>query len=337
MTEALPLLAHLGGVPLAYSPARIPALLSRLPGSDFGSHLASRHGRTAVVSVVGPLVARGGLLPTLFGFRCMADVAREVEEAVSASDVDRVVLDVDSFGGEVQGLLEAAERIRAVAEGSPVVAVVNHNACSGGYALAAAAREVVVSRAGCAGSIGVMTVHRDQSGADRKAGLAYTFVHAGERKVEGHPHAPLDDRARATLQARVDGLHGSLCEAVAGFRGLSVGQVRALEADTFSGEAAVRAGLADRVGDLAQVLGESERLWPRSTPSSSRRSASHPLSAEAALRLAERRYEEARATSAALIASTSQGPSPEEEAAAAKRAGRAVAERWKIEPLRRGG
>jgi ClpP class serine protease len=68
-----------------------------------------------------------------------------------------------------------------------------------------------VTRTGEVGSIGVVAVHIDESGADEKAGLAWTFVFAGECKIDGNAHEPLSDRARATIQADVDRLYGELC------------------------------------------------------------------------------------------------------------------------------
>ena len=85
----------------------------------------------------------------------------------------------------------------------------NENALSAAYAIASAADRLYVTRTGEVGSIGVVAVHVDESGADAKAGLAWTFVFAGERKVDGNAHEPLSERASATIQADVDRLYAS--------------------------------------------------------------------------------------------------------------------------------
>jgi len=158
----------------------------------------------------------------------------------------------DSPGGEVGGLFDLVEQIRAIrpAATKPLWAVANENALSAAYAVASAADRLYVTRTGEVGSIGVVAVHVDETGADAKAGLAWTFVFAGERKVDANAHQPLTERARAAIQADVDQLYGEFCALVAANRGLRIDAVRGTDAAIYRGELAVRAGLADRVGTL---------------------------------------------------------------------------------------
>jgi ClpP class serine protease len=106
------------------------------------------------------------------------------------------------------------------------------------------------------GSIGVVAVHRDESGADAQAGLAWTFVHAGAAKVDGNPHQPLSDSARAGLQADVDALYGRFVALVARCRKQPPEAIRATEAAVYRGDQAVAAGLADKVGTLRVALAD---------------------------------------------------------------------------------
>ena len=43
--------------------------------------------------------------------------------------------------------------------------------------------------------------HEDRSAADRAAGVSVEFVYAGAHKIDGNPHGPLTDQARAAVQA----------------------------------------------------------------------------------------------------------------------------------------
>ena len=138
----------------------------------------------------------------------------------------------------------------------PLWAVANENALSAAYAIASAADRLYVTRTGEVGSIGVVAVHVDETGADAKAGLAWTFVFAGERKVDGNAHEPLSERARATIQADVDQLYSEFCTLVAANRKLDAAVVRGTDAAIYRGELAVRAGLADRVGTLDLAIAE---------------------------------------------------------------------------------
>ena len=212
----------------------------------------------AVVSVVGTLVARSSYLAAASGLVSYDDIAQAIAAAMDDPAVHGVILDVDSPGGEVGGLFDLVEQIRAIRSDAtkPLWAVANENALSAAYAIASAADRLYVTRTGEVGSIGVVAVHVDETGADAKAGLAWTFVFAGERKVDGNTHQPLSERARATIQADVDQLYSEFCTLVAANRKLDAAVVRGTDAAIYRGELAVRAGLADRVGTLDLAIAE---------------------------------------------------------------------------------
>lgn len=204
----------------------------------------------AVFHIRGPLLSSGDWITRLFGWSDHAMVGQVADALRQDSRVRGVVLAFDSPGGDVQGMAEAAEKIERLAAAKPVYAVANHNAYSAAYALAAPAERIYVSRAGGVGSIGVVVAHVDQSQRDHAAGLKVTFLHHGDKKVDGNPHEPLSDRARADLQAEVDQLGQAFVDHVARYRGLSPQEVAAQEAGVFLGSAAVEAGMADEVGTV---------------------------------------------------------------------------------------
>ena len=149
--------------------------------------------KIAVVSVIGTLVSRSGYLDAASGLQAYGDIADAIAAAMDDASVRGVILDVDSPGGEVGGLFDLVEQIQAIrsASAKPLWAVANESALSAAYAIASTADRLYVTRTGEVGSIGVVAVHVDESGADAKAGLAWTFVFAGERKVDGNAHEPL--------------------------------------------------------------------------------------------------------------------------------------------------
>jgi signal peptide peptidase SppA len=224
--------------------------------------------RIAVVSVIGTLVSRSGYLDAASGLASYADIGDAIGEAMSDPSVRGVILDVDSSGGEVGGLFDLVEQIGAIKAASqkPLWAVANEGALSAAYAIASTADRLYVTRTGEVGSIGVVAVHVDESGADAKAGLAWTFVFAGERKVDGNAHEPLSERARTTIQADVDRLYVEFCSLVASNRGISSETARRTNAAIYRGDLAVRAGLADRVGTLDLAIAEMATELDRSIP-----------------------------------------------------------------------
>jgi ClpP class serine protease len=69
-------------------------------------------------------------------------------------------------------------------------AILNECAFSGAYAIASAADRITVPRTGGTGSIGVVWMHCDFSGALNDAGIKVTFVKRGARKIDGAPEIP---------------------------------------------------------------------------------------------------------------------------------------------------
>jgi signal peptide peptidase SppA len=204
------------------------------------------------------LVTRSGYLDAASGLSAYGDIAEAIATAMADPSVRGVILDVDSPGGEVGGLFDLVEQIGAIksAATKPLWAVANESALSAAYAIASAADRLYVTRTGEVGSIGVVAVHVDESGADSKAGLAWTFVFAGDRKIDGNAHEPLSERARATIQADVDRLYAEFCALVAANCGISSQAARATNAAIYRGELAIRAGLADRLGTLDLAIAE---------------------------------------------------------------------------------
>lgn len=253
MAALAPIVARLAHAPLALCPARGSSALRALQ-SLFGLDIepSSRSRPLGVVPVHGVLVRRGTGHPGLdeaFGITAYDTILSRVSEAVADSRVSEVVLDVDSPGGEVQGLLDAADAIRAASKQKPIVARANENALSAAYVLAASASRIEVARTGRVGSVGVVAMHQDLSGLLAAEGVKVELIYAGEKKVDGNPFGPLSDRARADIRASVERAYGHLVAHVAESRGrrLTAEQVKATEAGVYEGQQAVDTGLADAV------------------------------------------------------------------------------------------
>lgn len=219
----------------------------------------------AVVGINGALVHRSRFLMAdssfLLGYN---DIAADIEDAMANSDVHAVLLNFDSPGGEVQGAFELAERIYALRGQKPMKAIADGMAASAAYLGGSAADELVITRTGYAGSIGVVMRHVDFSRALSNDGITVTHIFAGSHKVDGHPFAPLPDAVRADFQAEINDLYAMFVDAVVAHRGTTAEAVRKTEAATYRGVAAVAAGLADRISTTDQMISELAALRARS-------------------------------------------------------------------------
>lgn len=268
MTNAL---GEIAGRRWAMLPSRLDALITDAraginPDIVSGDGYSVVDGGIAVVPVMGPLLARGDWLFALFGGSTYSDVAESIAAAASDPAVRGIIMEIDSPGGEVGTLFDTVDAIAAAKRsGKPLWAVASESAMSAAYAIASAADRIYVSRTGEVGSIGVVAAHLDVSAADAMRGQKWTLIHAGDRKVDGNPHEPLNAQAAADMQADVDRLYGDLVSLVASNRGMSARDIRATEAAVYRGDRAVKAGLADRVGTMGTAISDMTQSLARAT------------------------------------------------------------------------
>jgi signal peptide peptidase SppA len=194
-----------------------------------------------------------GIIP-IHGLRSYESIREDFDEALENPNIDAILFDIDSGGGEAAGVFDLANYIAKNRGSKPIYAFANEHAYSAAYAIACAADQVYLPRTGGVGSIGVVAVHLDQSGFDTKAGLNYTPIFAGARKIDGWPHAPLSEDALSRMQERVNVIYEIFTNTVAENRGLSESRVIQTEADCFDGEQAVQAGLADGLASLDELV-----------------------------------------------------------------------------------
>jgi ClpP class serine protease len=221
----------------------------------------------AIVPVVGLLANRaGGVDASSTPMASYESVVALTRTALADPAVRGVVQDYETPGGEAFGCFDASKALAAMRGGKPIVAVANAYSYSAGYALMSAADMIFVPQSGEVGSIGVVAVHVDESGADAQDGLAWEYIYQGDHKVDGHPHAPLSDTARAGIERQVAHLYDLFVNGVAENRRIDAAKVRATEAACLNAEEAIEAGLADRIGTLSDAVAECARLADARTP-----------------------------------------------------------------------
>lgn len=252
-------------------------------GSLFGSDLAQRHQHAgsqpyavvdgiAVIEIAGTLVHRGAWIGQSSGLTSYEGIAAQFHAALTDPSVRGIALDIDSFGGEVAGAFDLADRIRAARAQKPVQAFVAEHALSAGYVLASQADRIILPRTGAVGSIGVVALHTDMSGALDQKGIAVTLIHAGAHKIDANPYQPLPEAVHDQMQAQLETVRRLFAETVAQGRGAHLDAAAALatEAAVFRGADAVAAGLADEVADPVAAF-RSFAAAPRGTTSPSRK------------------------------------------------------------------
>jgi signal peptide peptidase SppA len=218
----------------------------------------------AIVNISGTLVHKLGGVRPYSGMIGYDSIRKIYGTALSDDEAKGILLVIDSPGGEGAGCFDLVDAMYDERGTKPVWACCDEIACSGGYALASVADRIMVPRTGMVGSIGVVVMHVDFSAALAKEGMNVTFIQYGERKTDGAPQIPLSKSAAARVQAQVDQMGDLFVETMARNRGVDPAKIKAQEADVYSGQRAIAAGLADAVMAKDEVFAEfHEFLFPK--------------------------------------------------------------------------
>lgn len=210
--------------------------------------------KIGVINIFGTLVQRGMGVDALSGLRSYDSIRKDLRAALNNKKVNSILLNIDSSGGEVSGCFDLVDEIFEARKIKPIFAFSNETAFSAAYAIASAANSLFLTRTAGVGSIGVIMVHTDKSEANKKAGVKFTPIFAGSKKIDLASFKPLSDRVKSEIQGQVDNVFNLFVGTVARNRNISEEEVRKFEAGFFMGEEAIKVGLADKVLNFDEVI-----------------------------------------------------------------------------------
>lgn len=268
-SERTDVLGFLARTPLAVEQRYLGAILALTNGHAGAAQAAMRPKRAeavtggqgvAIVEIFGAITHRTNCLSEFLGLASVDNIRAQFRAALEDPTIGAIAFVIDSPGGEVSGIADLAAEIRAARGKKPMTAIADEAMYSAAYWLGCAADRVVLTSTAGVGSIGCIAVHVDESGMYEKAGAKITVAKSGKKKAQFNSFEPLSDEARADLQAQVDAIGQMFAKAVAACReGLSAEDITAFEAGTFSGKAAVKAGLADEVTTTEAAIAALQR------------------------------------------------------------------------------
>lgn len=218
-------------------------------------------GHTAIIRISGPLIPKSSWISQLFGMTGYDEIRNALAAASQHPDVKAIILDIDSPGGAVSGVDEAAGAIRHVDRNiMPVHALTTGAMASAAYWLGSSAREISATAMSRVGSIGVIAVHQEITKALQNDGVNVTVLRAGKYKALGNRYEKLTDEAKSRIQAEIDKIYGIFVDTVATNRGLDRDFVleHSAEGQEFFGRDAVPVGLVDRVESFDEVVNRLE-------------------------------------------------------------------------------
>jgi ClpP class serine protease len=234
--------------------------------------------RIAIVPVEGVLCRKAPWFAEVSGATSYEIMRRDIQQALDNPNVDAIMLNVHSPGGEADGCHELASFIAEARAQKPIWSYCAL-AASGGLWIAVAADRVIVPPAAFMGSIGVRQTIIDYSQLDKSMGVReIELVSTQSPDKRG---TPIDDELLGRYQSHIDDLAQIFVDFVADCRGTDAEDVIANygKGDVMIGAKAVACGMADELGffedalaNLAAHVGEQEigAAFTRATASQKR-------------------------------------------------------------------
>ena len=189
-----------------------------------------------------------------------SNVKSSLKEIYENPGVKAVILSINSPGGSpVQSGIINNEivRYKALHPDIPVYAVVEDICASGGYYIAVAADKIFVDKASIVGSIGVLMNGFGFDQAIKELGIERRLLKSGENKAILDPFLPVNPKQREFMQGLLKEVHDQFINVVKKGRGPKLTNNSDIFTGLFwSGESAIKLGLADDYGDIDFVARE---------------------------------------------------------------------------------
>jgi protease IV len=191
------------------------------------------------------------------------EVVSHLRLAEKDDKVKVVLLKIDTPGGTATASDILYHEILAFKErtGKKVVVCMMNLATSGGYYVSLPADRIIAHPTTVTGSVGVILMRPEVSGLMEKIGVGVQVNKSGENKDMGSPFRPITPAEENMLQDLADTLGKRFVDLVARHRGLEGERLaKVADARVFLADAAVEAGLVDKIGYLSDAIAEAKQI-----------------------------------------------------------------------------
>lgn len=256
-----PLLAHPGDAE-AYTRAFLTGGVFDIEARDNSDNGASSVGvtilgdiNTAIIDITGALVAKETSVPCAASPVSYEAIKFEMSQLINSGTVTSIVARFHSGGGVASQMVDASDYIFSQrGKGVKLYAMVDDIAYSAAYGLASAFDEIWVTRTSGVGSIGVVARFEEISEANKAQGKTVEYLYAGDKKVFGNRDEPLSKDARADIMEEITDHYELFTTTVARNLGLPLATIVGTQAGTYTGQKAIDAGLAHKLGTFDDLI-----------------------------------------------------------------------------------
>lgn len=239
---------------------------SQGPGRGDGGERGYTLVRSVAVIPIGGVIAKhasqvnGSSQPT---GTATETVRQALANALADDSVRSILLHIESPGGTISGVETLAAEVAAARDaaaakgggGKPIWTFFDDIGASAAYWIGSQANRVLAGSTADVGSIGVYSIIPDTSKHYEQRGIKMHLVRFGDSKGVAAPGVPIDEKALAVIQQRIDDAGEAFIAAVVRGRSMTEAQVRALATgNVWMGVKAVEIGLVDEIAASADVV-----------------------------------------------------------------------------------
>lgn len=208
----------------------------------------SEDGTTGYLDITGTLVAKHDDFNACMGFTSYEKLYSQFEKQVSMG-IEKVVLNVDSGGGEARTAFEMADQFKslAIANNIPIYAYVDGLSASAAFLWSSIADEIVARPDSEIGSVGVVVQLVNNSKMLENKGITRKFITYGENKVPFDDSGEFTNKFIQSIQEKVNKTGIQFNKFIARNRNMQVEDVIATQAGVFDTEDALKVGFIDKV------------------------------------------------------------------------------------------
>lgn len=211
-------------------------------------------GDTAIIPVTGVIMRYANNINTLCGIPTSTGLLHQaVKQYAEDKSISRIVLDIDSPGGDARGISELAATIKSVTNIKPVIAYASGQCASAAYWIASACTKIYASNTALIGSIGAVAGYRKDK--DKNVEEIVSSQSPNKRLDVDNK----DDRA--IIQQNIDDLAGVFISTVASYRGMTDEEVikAGNKGAVLIASKALENKLIDGISSMDTILSEKDK------------------------------------------------------------------------------
>jgi len=149
-------IANLKEIALNMKPADISAKIEEFRKYDPQSEKPKILNKTAILPIHGTIMRYNDICGWFLGGATIENLQNQFRDLLNNKLIDNIVLDINSPGGDMDGVFELAKLIYESRGKKNIVSYIGFVGASAAYAIASAASKIVINESSVVGSIGVI-------------------------------------------------------------------------------------------------------------------------------------------------------------------------------------